>query len=85
MSSAHTHRTHSHVSYQRRLLRLPEVMLRTGYKRSHIYNLMRRGDFPTTVKLGTRAVAWDSVEIDMWISERLESRALPYPATAAIH
>ncbi len=35
-----------------------------------IYLLMSRGQFPQSVKLSERAVAWDSEEIDKWISER---------------
>lgn len=82
MFSAHTHTTNSPISYQRRFLRIEEVMLRTGFRRSHIYNMMGKGEFPANIKLGVRAVAWDSVEVDQWISERLEFRNLRYPAAA---
>ena len=43
---------------KKKLLRLPEVISRTGYKRSNIYQLMNLGDFPKSVQLGPRAVAW---------------------------
>lgn len=49
--------TQSAVSYPRRFLRLPQVEELTGFKRSHIYNLMKAGSFPASVKLGLRAVA----------------------------
>lgn len=61
----------SAVSYPRRFLRLPQVEEITGFKRSHIYNLMKAGLFPTSVKLGLRAVAWDSHAIEHWQKERL--------------
>ncbi len=61
----------SAVSYPRRFLRLPQVEELTGFKRSHIYNLMKAGSFPASVKLGLRAVAWDSHAIEQWQKERL--------------
>lgn len=61
----------SAVSYPRRFLRLPQVEELTGFKRSHIYNLMKTGEFPSSVKLGARAVAWDSRAIEQWQNERL--------------
>ncbi|WP_175926321.1 AlpA family transcriptional regulator [Burkholderia cepacia] len=55
-------------------LRRAEVEARTGFKRAHIYNLMNEGKFPKAIRLGVRAVAWDSVEIDQWIADRLKNR-----------
>lgn len=68
--SIHTEPANTH----RRLLRRPEVEARTGFKRAHIYSLMKQGLFPRTVRLGVRAVGWDSREIDQWIAERLQER-----------
>ena len=59
---------------KKKLLRLPEVMSRTGYKRSNIYQLMNLGDFQKSVQLGPRAVAWLSSEIDQWIDDRINER-----------
>ena len=63
----------SAVSYQRRFLRLKQVEELTGFKRSHIYNLIKAGKFPAQVKLGERAVAWDSESIDEWQRAKLAS------------
>ncbi|HAF2413295.1 TPA: AlpA family phage regulatory protein [Salmonella enterica] len=60
---------------ERRILRRPEVEAKTGFKRAHIYNLMQEGKFPKPVRLGVRAVGWDSYEIDEWIAERLQKRS----------
>lgn len=57
---------------ERCILRLPEVEKRTGYKRSHIYNLMRVGKFPKAIKTGIRSVGWDSYAIEEWINEHLD-------------
>ena len=59
---------------ERRILRRAEVEQRTGFKRAHIYTLMREGRFPKALRLGIRAVGWDSVEVDAWIAERLKHR-----------
>ena len=60
---------------ERRFLRRDEVEQRTGFKRAHIYTLMRSGRFPQSVRLGVRAVGWDSSEIDAWIAARLQARS----------
>lgn len=52
-------------------MRLPEVIDRTGYKRSSIYNFIKEGSFPAYKRIGPRAVGWDSEEIQAWIDTRL--------------
>lgn len=62
--------------FHEKLLRLPEVMRRTGLKRAAIYARIREGTFPPPVKIGKRAVAWPESVIDAWIAERIaEARA----------
>jgi prophage regulatory protein len=62
------------VPTEHRILRRAEVEQKTGFKRAHIYNLMKEGKFPKALRLGVRAVGWDSVEVDKWIAERLKVR-----------
>ena len=64
-------------SQERRILRRAEVEAKTGFKRAHIYSLMKEGKFPKAVRLGIRAVGWDSAEIDQWITDRLKERVCP--------
>jgi len=59
---------------ERRILRRAEVETKTGFKRAHIYALMRAGKFPQAMRLGVRAVGWDCAEIDQWIIDRLKER-----------
>lgn len=54
----------------RRLLRLPEVMERTGLRHDSIYRLARTGDFPKPRKITPRASGWLESEIDEWIDSR---------------
>lgn len=56
------------------LERLPRVKSRTGLGRSEIYRRIAAGTFPAPIKLGERASAWISVEIDSWITERIAAR-----------
>lgn len=57
-----------------RLLRLPEVKVRTGYSRSELYRRIAAGDFPAPVKLGERASAWPEHEIQKWCQARIDAR-----------
>lgn len=64
------------------MLRLKDVLLRTGLSRSTIYNKLDAGSphhdesFPKQVKLGGGAVRWVESEINSWIEKRIRiSRA----------
>ncbi|OJH81918.1 helix-turn-helix transcriptional regulator [Serratia marcescens] len=48
------------------LIRLPEVIKRTGISKTTIYELINEKRFPSQVKIGTRAVAFIESEIDEW-------------------
>jgi prophage regulatory protein len=52
---------------QLRILRLPEVKAKTGFARSTIYALMASGEFPSSIRIGARAVGWLESDIDQWI------------------
>jgi len=66
------------------LIRLPQVKQCTGLSRSTIYSLIKKGDFPVSVALGARAIAFVKSEVDEWIQERIASRSnsLCYPVKA---
>ncbi len=57
-----------------RLLRLPEVERLTGLRRSAIYEQMRRGIFPRSVKTGRRTAAWPESAVQSWIADRMNGR-----------
>lgn len=56
------------------LLRLPQVKAQTGLSRSELYRRIAIGSFPAPIKIGARASAWSSVEIERWIAERIAQR-----------
>jgi len=57
-----------------RLLSLPEVESRAGFKSSFIYQLIKEGKFPKPVKIGT-ASRWRESEIQQWIHAQIEGSA----------
>ncbi len=73
-------------SPQKRLIRLPEVLSRTGYGRTSIYRKMEDGSFPKSVKLGgppldpiafdCRAIAWIEDEVDQWVESQIKERCV---------
>ncbi len=49
-------------------------MKKVGLKKSWIYHLMQQGEFPKSVSLGARSVAWVEKEIDEWIINKINNR-----------
>lgn len=56
------------------ILRLPEVIIKTGRSRSTLYADIDAGRFPKPVKLGARAIGFVEDEIDAWIAQRIAER-----------
>ena len=57
-----------------KLIRLSEVIDRTGLARATIYKYMAEGAFPASVSLGGRSVGWVDEEIDVWIKSKVATR-----------
>lgn len=51
-----------------RILRLPEVIERSGLSRASIYR--GAGNFPRPVKLTARAIGWRLADVEAWIESR---------------
>jgi prophage regulatory protein len=58
----------------RRIVRIAEVMRRTGLRKSRIYTGIAAGEFPKPVAITPRSVGWVESEIDEWIAERIALR-----------
>jgi len=58
---------------QNQILRLPQVIEKTGLSRSVIYSLISRGEFVTKIKLSPRAMGFLESEVDAWILGRLNA------------
>lgn len=55
-----------------KIIRLPQVIELTTYKRSSIYRLMDEGKFPKPIKIGARAVAWLEEDINQWLESKIQ-------------
>lgn len=56
-----------------RLIRIADVMQRTGLARPTIYKFIKTKGFPKQVNLG-RAATWVEDEVDSWISAQMDGR-----------
>jgi prophage regulatory protein len=56
-----------------RILRLPNVIDRTGLSRSTIYLRISTGGFPAPIALGGRAVGWLESEVDRWLNDQIRA------------
>jgi prophage regulatory protein len=53
----------------KKFIRLPEVKSKTGLSRSSIYLRMSNDEFPQSISLGGRAVAWLESDINEWLEQ----------------
>lgn len=56
----------------KRIIRLPEVVKKTGLSRSSIYAYMNEGRFPKSFDLGERSKGWLENSIDQWIDSKIK-------------
>jgi prophage regulatory protein len=54
-----------------RLLKLADVEHLTALKKTTIYMLMKRGEFPGCVSVTPRSVAWPESDVHQWIQDRI--------------
>ena len=55
-----------------RFIRMPEVRHITGLSSATIYRYIAKKQFPTSIPIGDRIVAWSSEDIEAWIAEKIE-------------
>jgi prophage regulatory protein len=58
------------------IYRINELKRITGVSRSFIYASIQAGNFPSSIKLGPRAVGWLSSDIETWIAERIRTKSV---------
>ena len=54
-----------------KFIKLPTVKSMTGLSKSSIYAMMKKGEFPNSIAIGNRAVAWVEAHIEQWIEEKI--------------
>ena len=48
----------------------PDITARGRFSKSHLYNLIARGQFPApTVRCGPRFTRWSAVQCDKWFAD----------------
>lgn len=56
-----------------RLIRIGDVMFKTGLARSTIYKFIKTKGFPHQVDMGGRLAAWVEADIDNWIANQISN------------
>ena len=55
-----------------RFIRMPEVRHITGLSSATLYRYIAKKQFPASIPIGARIVAWSSEDIEAWIVEKIE-------------
>ena len=61
----------------KRTIRRPELLAMVPLSDSTIYELEKRGEFPTRFNLTNRCVVWDFDEVQAWLSAKKEAVKQP--------
>ncbi|EHH1035578.1 AlpA family phage regulatory protein [Vibrio parahaemolyticus] len=54
-----------------RLIRLKEVLNKVGVSKATLYRLIAAGEFPASVVIANRAVAWEESLVDEFLMKRV--------------
>jgi len=65
-----------------RIIRISEVMYRTGLQRSTLYARMASGHFPKNISLGPRSVGWYLSDVNKWINSHRPAKPPCRPNSA---
>ncbi len=65
------------------MLRLPQVLKRTGLAKSSLYEKISKGEFPAPVKLGSRASGWLEHEVEEHNQALIDRRDIKSADTAS--
>jgi prophage regulatory protein len=55
------------------LLRLPSVCALVGLSKSQVYRLIKAGEFPAAIQLGTNSVAWPAERVHAWVADKINA------------
>ncbi|EJG0618029.1 AlpA family transcriptional regulator [Vibrio parahaemolyticus] len=57
-----------------KFLRLKDVIEKTGLSKSAIYSKIKEREFPASVPIGSRTVAWLEADVEQWLEWRVQVR-----------
>ncbi|WP_376914965.1 AlpA family phage regulatory protein [Paraburkholderia sp. OAS925] len=64
----HTMQTHQQPT---KIIRIATVLDRTGLSKPFIYQMIRRGEFPASIRLAPRYAGWVEQEVNDWLDQRI--------------
>lgn len=59
-----------------RLIRLKEVLHKVGVSKATLYRLIAAGEFPASVTIANRAVAWEESLVDEYLIRKVSEQNL---------
>ena len=72
----------THEPKRDRLLRLRDVEAATGLKKSSLYLLQKRSEFPRGVRVTPRCVAWPESAVLQWVQDKIAAATAPAAPSA---
>jgi prophage regulatory protein len=69
--------TNPNTSTELRLIRLKEVLAICGKSRSSVYEAIKKGEFPSPVKLRGRSSGWIKSEVLQWVEGCIRESRTP--------
>ncbi|HBH7893877.1 TPA: AlpA family phage regulatory protein [Vibrio vulnificus] len=54
-----------------RLIRLKEVLDKTGLSKATLYRLIAAGEFPASIQISSRAVGWEESQVDEFLIKKV--------------
>ena len=78
VTNIHSRHQSKVLATKERILRWPEVQERAGICRSHVHQLISKGQFPAQIRLTAngRASGWLESEIEAWLENRIAQSRL---------
>lgn len=59
-----------------KLIRLPQVLTKTGLSKSVLYDLISKSNFPKGILISKRIRVWDNEIINIWIKSKLDKEVI---------
>ncbi|MCL1059743.1 AlpA family transcriptional regulator [Shewanella gelidimarina] len=65
-----------HFTHNDRVIKLRDVIELTGLKKTSIYNLIKKNEFPKQITLARNSVGWVQSEVLQWVNDLMINRDL---------
>ena len=59
------------ISNYHRVIRAACVLKTINISKTHLYRLIKAGEFPQPIKLSARVVVWEEKAVDDWLAQKL--------------